>query len=92
MSDLPPGATASAEELDRGSPDMGGFTLSFMIPFERTDVYDELLVDDNPLGSSPNVAFTILRPGYDGQPVRAHSWRETCLLRWTAASRALTSL
>ena len=49
---------------------MGGFTLSFMIPFERTEVYDELLVDDNPLGSSPNVAYTILRPGYDGEAVR----------------------
>lgn len=67
---LPEGATQSMEELDHGSPDMGGFTLSFMIPFERTEVYDELLVDDNPLGSSPNVAYTILRPGYDGEAVR----------------------
>ena len=47
-----------------GSPDMGGFTLSFMIPFERTSVFDELLVADNPLGSAPNVAFTVLAPGY----------------------------
>ena len=59
-----PGASSSVEELEYGSPDMGGFTLSFMIPFERTSVFDELLVADNPLGSAPNVAFTVLAPGY----------------------------
>ena len=58
---------------------MGGFTLSFMIPFERTDVYDELLVDDNPLGSSPNVNFEIVRPGYDGYAVQWRAIRSPAL-------------
>ena len=46
------------------SPDMGGFSVSFFLPFERLDVYNELLSRDNPLGSSPNAQFKILRPGY----------------------------
>ena len=67
MSDqLPRGASRSESDL-APSPDMGGFSLSFMLPFERTAVYDELLIKDNPLGSSPNVQFTILRPGYSSE-------------------------
>ena len=49
-------------------PRMGGFELSFYLPFDRACVYDELLVHPRrryPLGASPNVAFSILRPGYD---------------------------
>ena len=42
------------------------FTLAFFVPFERLEVYDELLVADNPLGATAeNMNFTILRPGYD---------------------------
>lgn len=43
---------------------MGGFDISFFLPFSRQELYSELLVVDNPLGSSPNVSFTVLRPGY----------------------------
>lgn len=47
---------------------MGGFELSFFVPFDRLDIYAELVVnasDRLPLGASPNMVFTILRPGYD---------------------------
>ena len=47
---------------------MGGFELSFHLPFERRHVYDELVVHPrvrHPLGAAPNVAFTIMRPGYE---------------------------
>ena len=60
---LPHGASHSASDIEP-SADMGGFSISFMVPFERTAVYDELLVPDDPLGSSPHVDFEILRAGY----------------------------
>jgi hypothetical protein len=53
-----------APEFD-SSPDMGGFTISFFLPFVADDLYNELL-SEFPLGSSPNVTFTILRSGYSG--------------------------
>ena len=47
---------------------MGGFDLSFYLAFEPQQIYEELLVHPrvrHPLGAAPNVAFAILRPGYD---------------------------
>ena len=65
MTRLPRGASSSWDTIP-SSPDMGGFTLAFFVPFERLEVYDELLVADNPLGATAeNMNFTILRPGYD---------------------------
>ena len=64
---LPPGASTSREELTP-SPPMGGFELAFALPFDRCAVYDELLIHPrrgHPLGASPNVAFSVVRPGYD---------------------------
>ena len=64
---LPAGASTSEEELGP-MPRMGGFELSFLLPFDRLAIYDELLVHPairHPLGASPNVAFAVLRPGYD---------------------------
>ena len=49
-------------------PSMGGFELSFLLPFDRLAIYDELVVHPrirHPLGASPNVAFAMLRPGYN---------------------------
>ena len=64
---LPPGASTSREELTP-SPAMGGFELAFHLPFDRCSVYDELLIHPrrgHPLGASPNVAFSVIRPGYE---------------------------
>ena len=64
---LPPGTSQSTEQL-APMPDMGGFELAFFLPFDRMDIYGELVChpsEKQPLGASPNVAFTILRPGYD---------------------------
>ena len=67
---LPRLATRSPDDLRSPrfgrSRDMGGFTISFMIPFERIDIYDELVSTSNPLGSPPNVVITVLREGYSG--------------------------
>lgn len=72
---LPPGASQDPADLAAMEmPDMGGFTLAFMIPFERCDVYDELLIKDNPIGASPNMTFTELRPGYFDQDIDPQ-WR-----------------
>ena len=69
MSDLPAGASEGDGNFDT-SPELGGFVVQFSIPFSRTDVYKELLVAEGPLGSSPNVTFTIRRPGIaGGQPI-----------------------
>lgn len=50
-------------------PPMGGcFDLSFFLAFEPRHIYNELVVHPrsrHPLGAAPNVAFAILRPGYD---------------------------
>ncbi len=62
-SELPAGAS-DGDGTFASSPDMGGFTVLFSLPFSRLDVYKELLIHDQPLGSSPNVTFTLLRPGY----------------------------
>ena len=48
------------------SPDLGGFSMSFFVPFPRLDLYKQLLIEDNPLGSGGNVHFTILREGAAG--------------------------
>ena len=71
MAGLPPGASTppasgQAASFDE-SPKLGGFDLSFFLPFSRQELYSELLVADNPLGSSPNVTFEILRAGYSGE-------------------------
>jgi len=71
MAGLPPGASTpptsgQAASFDE-SPKLGGFDLSFYLPFSRQELYSELLVADNPLGSSPNVTFEILRAGYSGE-------------------------
>jgi len=52
------------------SPHMGGFSVTFHLPFTREDVFEQLLVKETPLGSSPNCTFTIMRKGYtDGVEV-----------------------
>ena len=64
---LPSGASSSVADL-APVPRMGGFELSFFLPFDRHELFDELVCHPrtrHPLGASPNVAFTILRPGYD---------------------------
>jgi hypothetical protein len=69
QSELPAGTSQNAADLTPFS-DMGaGFDLCFFIPFDRTEVYDELLTTapHGPLGSSPNVEFTILRPGFESK-------------------------
>lgn len=63
---IPAGASDPTSLTFQSSSNMaGGFDVTFSIPFSRVDVYKELLVPDSPLGSSPNVTFRILRPGYD---------------------------
>merc|ERR1712185_278325 len=47
---------------------MGGFTISFFLPFAADDLYNELL-SEHPLGSSPHVTFTIMRSGYSGTAI-----------------------
>jgi hypothetical protein len=68
------GASRSADGL-RAEPEMGGcFSLKFFVPFARRDIYDELIVDPterHPLGASPNVTFSMLRDGHDGDVVSA---------------------
>ena len=47
------------------SPDLGGgFTIRFCLPFGRHELYKELTLPENPLGSSPSAIFEILRPGF----------------------------
>ena len=87
MTALPPGASTSREELTP-SPPMGGFELAFALPFDRCSVYDELLIHPrrgHPLGASPNVAFSVVRPGYDAhdevsESTCVYSYDGTCML------------
>ena len=74
-----------APEFD-SSPDMGGFTISFFLPFVADDLYNELL-SEFPLGSSPNVTFTILRSGYSGPVISARRRGSIC----SAATASLPS-
>jgi len=45
-------------------PPMGGFSLSYHLPFAREDLFNELMVADAPLGSSPDCTFSIMRNGF----------------------------
>jgi hypothetical protein len=56
----PPGEAPSFED----SPLMGGFDVTFFLPFARQEVYRELMVQDNPLGTAPDLTTSLLRPGY----------------------------
>ena len=66
---LPPTASHSADDLWEMPPMGACFTISFMLPFERADVFEQLLGSPStnvpPLGSSSLVEFTLMRPGYD---------------------------
>jgi len=64
---LPPGATRS-DGPTKPSKEMGGFKVTFTIPYTMDSVIKELLEPTNPLGaSSEKLTFETVRAGWDGK-------------------------